>query len=40
MIGHDLQAAARMAQLRNILRTLAWDRHEERLPSSRGSTTR
>ncbi|MEU2629558.1 SpoIIE family protein phosphatase [Kitasatospora sp. NPDC007106] len=29
VIGHDLQAAARMAQLRNILRTLAWDRHEE-----------
>ncbi|MEV8098217.1 SpoIIE family protein phosphatase [Kitasatospora sp. NPDC085879] len=28
VIGHDLQAAARMAQLRNILRALAWDRHE------------
>ncbi|MFJ2776013.1 SpoIIE family protein phosphatase [Kitasatospora sp. NPDC087315] len=28
VIGHDLQAAARMAQLRNILRALAWDRGE------------
>ncbi|MFJ9447212.1 SpoIIE family protein phosphatase [Kitasatospora sp. NPDC101235] len=28
VIGHDLQAAAWMAQLRNFLRALAWDRHE------------
>ncbi|MFF1870201.1 SpoIIE family protein phosphatase [Kitasatospora herbaricolor] len=28
VIGHDLQAAARMAQLRNLVRALAWDRHE------------
>ncbi|WP_354637464.1 SpoIIE family protein phosphatase [Kitasatospora camelliae] len=28
VVGHDLQAAARMAQLRNILRALAWDRQE------------
>ncbi|MEV5831050.1 SpoIIE family protein phosphatase [Spirillospora sp. NPDC052242] len=26
VVGHDLQAAARMAQLRNMLRALAWDR--------------
>ncbi|MFD0898871.1 PP2C family protein-serine/threonine phosphatase [Actinomadura sediminis] len=26
VVGHDLQAAARMAQVRNMLRALAWDR--------------
>lgn len=31
VVGHDLQAAAHMAQLRNMLRALAWDRDE---PSS------
>ncbi|MEU5990383.1 SpoIIE family protein phosphatase [Spirillospora sp. NPDC047418] len=25
IVGHDLQAAARMAQVRNMLRALAWD---------------
>ncbi|WP_068755591.1 SpoIIE family protein phosphatase [Thermobifida cellulosilytica] len=29
MVGHDLQAAAHMAQLRNMLRALAWDRDEQ-----------
>jgi serine phosphatase RsbU (regulator of sigma subunit) len=28
VVGHDLPAAARMAQLRNMLRALAWDRTE------------
>jgi len=28
VVGHDLQAAARMAQLRNMLRALAWNRQE------------
>ncbi len=32
VVGHDLPAAARMAQLRNMLRALAWDRTEP--PSS------
>ncbi|HYH30662.1 MAG TPA: GAF domain-containing SpoIIE family protein phosphatase [Pseudonocardia sp.] len=32
VVGHDLPAAARMAQLRNMLRALAWDRSEP--PSS------
>ncbi|NRQ33650.1 SpoIIE family protein phosphatase [Nonomuraea sp. NN258] len=27
--GHDLEAAGQMAQLRNMLRALAWDHHEE-----------
>jgi serine phosphatase RsbU (regulator of sigma subunit) len=45
VIGHDLQAAARMAQLRNILRALAWDRQEapaavvERLDDAMASLT-
>lgn len=29
VMGHDLAAAARMGQLRNMLRTLAYDRHAE-----------
>ncbi|GAA3138998.1 SpoIIE family protein phosphatase [Planomonospora alba] len=28
VLGHDLRAAARMAQLRNMLRSVAWDRVE------------
>jgi serine phosphatase RsbU (regulator of sigma subunit)/anti-sigma regulatory factor (Ser/Thr protein kinase) len=28
VIGHDIAAAAMMGQLRNLLRALAWDRHE------------
>lgn len=32
VVGHDLQAAAHMAEVRNMLRALAWDRQEP--PSS------
>lgn len=40
VVGHDLEAAAGMAQVRNVLRAYAWSQQEPPARSSSGSTRR